>query len=76
MPNGNCPIGAAHAQQIRLLEESLGRLEGCLALKADADRIERLEEQVEKMINMFWALIMLVIANLIGIILMLLRAKI
>ncbi|GAB4332530.1 MAG: hypothetical protein Kow0099_04300 [Candidatus Abyssubacteria bacterium] len=75
-PNGNCPTGAAHAQQIRLLEERAERLDEAISHKADASCIERLEEKMDRLTNMFWALITLVLANLIGIILMLLRTKV
>lgn len=75
MPNGDCPIGAAHAQQIRLLEEHIERHDRCLSHKAEAASLERIEAKVDKITNMFWALIMLIVANLIGIILMLLRAR-
>jgi type II secretory pathway component PulF len=75
MSNGNCPIGAAHAQQIRLLEENVERLDDCLSLKADAAYLTRIEAKVDKLGNMFWGLITLIIANLIGIILMLLRSN-
>lgn len=72
MPNGDCPIGAAHSQQIRLLEESIERHDRCLSQKAEAASLKRIVAKVDKITNMFWALIMLIIANLVGIILMLL----
>lgn len=73
MPNGDCPVGAAHSQQIRLLEESVERMDRSLSQKADVVYLERMEERVDKISNMFWALITLIIANLIGVILMLLK---
>ena len=75
MPNGSCPVGAAHAQQIRSLEENVERLDHCLSHKADAANLERIEAKVDKISNMFWALIMLIIANLVGIIMMLLKIR-
>ncbi|MBI5117533.1 hypothetical protein HZA56_13740 [Candidatus Poribacteria bacterium] len=73
MPNGNCPIGAAHAQQIRLLEESIERVDACLGRKAETSSLERVEEKVDKISNMLWALVTLIIANLAGIILVLIQ---
>jgi hypothetical protein len=73
MPNGSCPIGAAHAQQIRLLEESIERTDSCLGRKAETSSLERLEEKVDKISNMLWALVTLIIANLAGIILILIQ---
>lgn len=75
MSNGNCPVGAAHAQQIRLLEESVERLDESLSQKADTGYLARIEAKVDRIGNMFWGLVMLIIANLIGIILMLLRTR-
>jgi len=73
MSNGNCPVGAAHAQQLRLLEESVERLDHCLGQKAESAYLQRIEAKVDRLGNMFWGLITLIIANLAGIILMLLK---
>ncbi len=75
MPNGDCPVGAAHSQQIRLLEENIERIDHCVSLKAEAAHIARIETKVDKISDMFWALVMLVIANLAGIILMLMKIR-
>ncbi len=73
MTNGSCPIGAAHSQQIRLLEENVGRLDESLSRKAETASLERAEAKVDKIYNMLWALVTLIIANLVGIILVLLK---
>jgi len=73
MPNSECPVGAAHSQQIRLLEESIERFDNSLSHKADVSQLVRIEAKVDRITNLFWALVTLVIANLGGIILMLLR---
>lgn len=75
MPNGDCPTGAAHSQQIRLLEENIERIDHCMSFKADTAHLARIEAKVDKINDMFWALVMLVIANLVGIILMLLKVR-
>jgi len=75
MPNGDCPIGAAHSQQIRMLEENIERIDHCMPLKADATHLERIEAKMDKIGSMFWTLVVLVIANLVGIILMLLKMR-
>ena len=75
MPNGECPVGAAHSQQIRLLEENVERVDHGLSLKADAAHLVRIESKVDKIGNMFWALVMLLIANLAGIVMMLMRVR-
>ncbi|RJP24760.1 MAG: hypothetical protein C4520_03510 [Candidatus Abyssobacteria bacterium SURF_5] len=76
MSNGICPIGAAHAQQIRLLEENIERLDHILSQKAEAAYLERIEAKVDRLTNMFWGFVTLIIANLVGIILMLLKVRI
>ena len=75
MPNGECPIGAAHSQQIRLLEENMERVDLGLSTKADTERLLRIEAKVDRIGNMFWALVMLLIANLAGIALTLVRLR-
>ena len=75
MPNGECPIGAAHAQQIRLLEENMERVDLGLSAKADAERLLRIEAKVDRIGNMFWTMVTLLIANLAGIVLMLVRLR-
>ena len=75
MPNGDCPIGAAHSQQIRMLEENIERIDHCMSLKADSTHLERIEAKMDKIGSMFWTLVVLVIANLVGIILMLLKMR-
>ncbi len=75
MTNGECPIGAAHSQQIRLLEENIDRIDHCVSLKADSASLARIETKVDKINDLFWALVALVIANLVGIILMLLKTR-
>ncbi len=75
MPNGECPVGAAHSQQIRLLEENVERVDHGLSLKADSAHLVRIESKVDRIGNMFWALVMLLIANLAGIVLMLMRVR-
>ena len=76
MPNGDCPTGTAHSQQIRLLEENVERIDHCLLLKAETAHLARIEAKVDKIVNMFWTLVMLIIANLAGIIVMLLKMKV
>ena len=73
MGNGNCPVGAAHAQQLRLLEESVERLDHSLSHKAETAYLERIEAKVDRLTNLFWGLVTLIIANLGGIILMLMK---
>lgn len=75
MPNGDCPIGAAHSQQIRLLEENVEHMDRSLSLKADVAHLVRIEAKVDKISSMFWALVTLIMANLAGVILMLLRVR-
>ena len=75
MLNGECPIGAAHAQQIRLLEENMERVDLGLSAKADTERLLRIEAKVDRIGNMFWAMVTLLIANLAGIVLMLVRLR-
>ena len=75
MGNGDCPIGAAHSQQIRLLEENVDRIDHGLSQKADTAHLVRIETKVDKIGNMFWAFITLIIANLAGIIMMLIRFR-
>ncbi len=75
MPNGDCPIGAAHSQQIRLLEEDIERIDQRMSLKAEAAHLSRIEAKMDKISDMFWALVMLVLANLVGVILMLLKIR-
>jgi hypothetical protein len=75
MGNGSCPIGAAHGQQIRLLEESVERLDQVLSRKAETACLERIEAKVDKLNDLFWGLITLIIANLAGVILMLLKMR-
>jgi type II secretory pathway component PulF len=75
MANGNCPVGAAHAQQLRLLEEDVERLDHALSHKAETAYLERIEAKVDKLTGMFWGLVTLIIANLAGIILMLMKNR-
>ena len=75
MPNGECPVGAAHAQQIRLLEENVERMDHGLSLKADSAHLVRIEGKVDRIGNMFWTMVTLLIANLAGIVLMLVKMR-
>ncbi len=75
MPNGECPIGAAHSQQLRLLEENMERMDLGLSTKADTAHLVRIEAKVDRIANMFWAMVTLLIANLAGIVLMLVRLR-
>lgn len=73
MTSSDCAIGAAHSQQLRLLEENVERMDHCLSQKADAAHLVRIEAKVDRIGNMFWTLVTLIMANLIGIIFVLLR---